>query len=351
MADENNVKTQNNKRKAIKTAAVILAAVIVFAAGFLGGAGTSGSRGYYSKNGMPSDTGSEPSYSFGTSEGNGYGWDGRYYSETEDRDAPSADVPDDTNKNAGSSGEDITTALRTGMLNTKLIYSASMSLQSTEFEKTCEFIRSMAERYFAYIESEIVDNGNGTAAYRRSASYTVRVPAEHYNSFISGMSEACHVVSLNQKMTDVSEQYFDTEQKLETLKNKHDRLEALLAKAEKMEDIIALEDALSQTEYEMNQYQGSLNKYDSLVSYSTVKISLKEVSRPDTGIDEQPGFFQRLGRSFSEGFSNSLNGLESIAYWLSYNIVVLIVLAAVIVAVVKIHPVRKIKAAREKKNG
>ncbi|MBQ2312514.1 MAG: DUF4349 domain-containing protein, partial [Firmicutes bacterium] len=196
-----------------------------------------------------------------------------------------------------------------------------------------------------------VDNGNGSATYRRSASYTVRVPAENYSSFLSGMSDECHVVSLNQKMTDVSEQYFDTEQKLQTLRNKHDRLEALLEKAEKMEDIIRLEDALSENEYEINQYQGTLNKYDSLVSYSTVKITLKEVARPDTGIDEQPGFFQRLGRSFSEGFANTLSGLENIVYWLSYNIIVLIILVVIVIALVKIHPIRRIKAARIKKNG
>ena len=235
--------------------------------------------------------------------------------------------------------------------NTKLIYTANMSLQSTEFEKTCGYIKSLADKYFAFIENETVDNGNGSATYRRSASYTVRVPAENYSSFLSGMSDECHVVSLNQKMTDVSEQYFDTEQKLQTLRNKHDRLEALLEKAEKMEDIIRLEDALSENEYEINQYQGTLNKYDSLVSYSTVKITLKEVARPDTGIDEQPGFFQRLGRSFSEGFANTLSGLENIVYWLSYNIRVLIILVVIVIALVKIHPIRRIKAAREKKNG
>ena len=179
----------------------------------------------------------------------------------------------------------------------------------------------------------------------------VRVPAENYDSFLSGMSEDCRVVSLTQKMTDVSEQYFDIEQKLETLRNKHDRLEELLQKADKMSDILSIEDALSENEYEINQYQGSLNKYASLVSYSTVKIQLKEVARPDAPIGDKPGFFQRLGQNFTDGLANAGSALESLVYWISYNLVTLVILAAIIVVIVKIHPVRKIKAARARKNG
>jgi hypothetical protein len=323
--------------------------VLLFTAGFFGGAGSIGNRRYSGKNDTYAPNAGSSNYN--TEDTNYGGWSGPVEYEQKDgrqtADVPVDSVPDvNVNTAPNSNG-----ALPVQLQNTKLIYTANMSLQSTEFDKTCGYIKSLADKYFAFIENETVDNGNGSATYRRSASYTVRVPAENYNSFLSGMSEECHVVSLNQKMTDVSEQYFDTEQKLQTLRNKHDRLEALLEKAEKMEDILRLEDALSENEYEINQYQGTLNKYDSLVSYSTVKISLKEVSRPDTGIDEQPGFFQRLGKSFAEGFANAGTFFENLAYWVSYHIIGLIVLAAAVVAIVKIHPIRRIKAARARKNG
>ena len=358
---EANTKTVSVKprssRRPLKIAAAACAAVLIFTAGFFGGAGSIGARSNAGKNyaGEP-DVGHDV---YSTQDTSYQGWNNviEYEQKAGIQNAgkPDAAAADNNGGNvfagdpAGNAGS--TGGVPAELKNTKLIYSASVSLQSTEFEKTCGYIKSLADRYFGFIENETVDNGNGSAAYRRSASYTVRVPAENYNSFLSGMSEECHVVSLNQNMTDVSERYFDTEQKLQTLRTKHDRLEALLEKAEKMEDILRLEDALSENEYEINQYQGSLNKYDSLVSYSTIKIALKEVSRPDTGIDEQPGFFQRLGRSFAEGFSNTLSGLENIVYWLSYNLIVLIILAVIIIALVKIHPIRRIKEARARKKG
>ena len=347
-----------SRRRWLKVAAGACAAVLLFTAGFFGGGGSFGGRGYSGKNNLsPSDYEGEPTDTgydvIGQSES-----DIRYYSEKEgikyqgsqylaDGDAG---LNVNTAPNA-TGGDGQTTTTGTALKNTKLIWSATMSLQTTEFENTCGFIKDLADRYFAYIESEIVDNGNGSATYRRSASYTVRVPAENYNSFLAGMNDGCYVVSLNQKMTDVSEQYFDIEQKLETLRNKHDRLEELLKQADKMEDILTIEDALTENEYQINQYQSSLNKYDSLVSYSTVKISLKEVSRPDTTIGEDPGFFQKLGKSFAEGFANAGMFFENLAYWISYHIIGLIVFAAIVIAIVKIHPVRKIKAARAKKNG
>ena len=346
ITDRKPVKAPKNRKRILRAAVAVFAAVIVFAAGFFGGSAGSWKNAYSGR----SDT-ANTSYKSGSGY---YTTDVPYDDEGRYTESPSANEPGVIS--IADSGSDLEQGQKTGTAgtktqNTKLIYTASASLQTTEFEKTCALIRALAGQSLAYIESETIDNGNGSVTYYRSASYVIRVPAENYNSFLSGINENCHVVSLNQKMKDVSEEYFDIEQKLQTLRNKHDRLEALLAKAEKMEDIISLEDALSQTEYEINQYQSSLNKYDSLVSYSTVKISLKEVAKPDAPIGDKPGFFQRLGQNFTDGLSNAGSALEDLAYWVSYNIIKLVILAVIIVVIVKIHPVRKIKAARAKKNG
>ena len=228
--------------------------------------------------------------------------------------------------------------------NTKVIYTAGFRLQTTEFEKTQTLIQNMVADCGGYIESANVYNDSiyKSSAYK-TAEYTVRVPAEKYDSFISGVSENCHVISLSQNAQDVGEQYFNTEQRLQTLNNKHERLEALLKEASTMNDIIQLENALSDCEYEINRLQTTLNRYDSLIGFSTVTISLQEVARPDNGIDEQPGFFARLGRSFSEGFERFTEGAEDLAIWLSGHILTLVVIIAIIIALIKIKPAAKIR--------
>ena len=241
-------------------------------------------------------------------------------------------------------GSSTDTALPSIHDNTKVIYTAGFRLQTTEFEKTQTLIQNMVADCGGYIESANVYNDSiyKSSAYK-TAEYTVRVPAEKYDSFISGVSGNCHVISLSQNAQDVGEQYFNTEQRLQTLNNKHERLEALLKEASTMNDIIQLENALSDCEYEINRLQTTLNRYDSLIGFSTVTISLQEVARPDSGIDEQPGFFARLGRSFSEGFERFTEGAEDLAIWLSGHILTLVVIIAIIIALIKIRPVAKIR--------
>ena len=241
-------------------------------------------------------------------------------------------------------GSSTGTALPSIHDNTKVIYTAGFRLQTTEFEKTQTLIQNMVADCGGYIESANVYNDSiyKSSAYK-TAEYTVRVPAEKYDSFISGVSGNCHVISLSQNAQDVGEQYFNTEQRLQTLNNKHERLEALLKEASTMNDIIQLESALSDCEYEINRLQTTLNRYDSLIGFSTVTISLQEVARPDSGIDEQPGFFERLGRSFSEGLERFTEGAGDLAIWLSGHILTLVVIIAIIIVLIKIRPAARIR--------
>ena len=76
---------------------------------------------------------------------------------------------------------------------------------------------------------------------------------------------------------NVSAAYYDTESRKTALETKRERLLALLEKAENMEDIIALESALSDVQYEIESLSGTLRDYDRLISFSTVEIYLSEV--------------------------------------------------------------------------
>ena len=273
---------------------------------------------------------------------NGLSSDSSYYIPASEADHPSV-APD-----AGTPGDTGPSAVFRD--NTKVIYIADASLETTEFEKTCAALRQLAKQLGGYMESEDVSNSSsGYSNSNRKASFVVRIPAEGYEQFISGMGDGCKIISIKQTKEDVGAEYFDVEQKLETLNNKRERLEALLTQAENMSDIIELENALSYTEYEINCYKSTLNRYDSLINFSTVNIFVREVSNPGEGIDDDPGFFERLGRNFSEGFEGFTDALESLAYWFSYNLLTIIVIVVIIVVIVKIHPIRRIKKASAKK--
>ena len=130
--------------------------------------------------------------------------------------------------------------------------------------------------------------------------------------FLDQAGQAAHVTSRDEYAEDVSEAYYDNESRLSTQRTKLERLQLLLSQATVMEDIIALETAISETELEIEHLTGSLRKYDSLVGYSTVTLRLQEVYRLSS--DEEPAitFGQRMGSAFTVGLARGINNLEEL---------------------------------------
>lgn len=219
--------------------------------------------------------------------------------------------------------------------NTKLIYTANMDLETTAFDDSVAGLEALVNKMGGYFERS---NVNNYGSYR-SGSYTVRVPAENFDAFCSSVGELCQLNSIERSATDISEAYYDTEARLETQKIKQERLQNLLAKAESMEDIIDLENALSETEYQIEQLTGTLRKYDSLVGYSTISIYLQEVYVL-TEIEEPViGFGAKLGEAFKRGSSRFMDNLQSFAlsfarHWVGW-IIWLAIIAVVVIIVVR----------------
>lgn len=232
----------------------------------------------------------------------------------------------------------------------KLIRRAELSIQTEQFDQSKAALDQMVAECGGYYENASLYGGSrrDVNASRRG-EYTVRVPAEKYDQFLSGTGDLGYVVNKNENSEDVGERYYDTEARLKTQRTKRDRLLALLEKAETMEDIIALESALSDVEYQIEQYSSTLNRYDALVDFATFTISLGEVSQ----VTQEVGETASLGQRMSAGFQSSLQGLsqgfQNFLIWLSYNLFLVVILAAAAVVAVVIGK-RELKKLR-KQNG
>ena len=227
----------------------------------------------------------------------------------------------------------------------KIIYSADMDLETTQFDSATQALAALTEEEGGYYASSSVSN---RGSYR-SANYTIRVPAENYRDFLVRAGALCHLLDLYEYTDDVSESYYDTAGRLETQRTKLDRLQELLSQAEDMEDIIALESAISETEEQIDRLSGELRRYDALVEYSTVTVCLREVYRLSNVEEPAQGFGSRLISALRSGLDGFVSGVEKLLIALAYGWLWL-VLAAVIAAVVILlyRRSRKRRAARPK---
>lgn len=242
--------------------------------------------------------------------------------------------------------DDTTVSTQTKKDSAKLVYTASMNLETTSFDGAVKGLSTLVDGCGGYFQSSSVnDSGSGY----RTGSYTVRVPAEQFAAFCRQVGELCHVTWQTTSAEDVSEAYYDAAGRLKTQQTKLERLQALLAKAEKMEDIITIENAISETEQQIDSLSGELQHYDALVDYSTVNLTLDEVYRLSNVEEPTTGFSSRVSAALVSGWQNFISAAQSIVLVLAYGWVWFVILAAV--AAVAAVTVRKKRNSRLRPDG
>ena len=215
--------------------------------------------------------------------------------------------------------------------NVKLIFRAWVRLQTLDFTQAEADLNRLVEQYNGYFEAVYTDNGSYYSnSSRMRGSYTVRVPAENYDRFLAAVGGTCHVVSMNKTTEDVGLEYSDTEMRLQTVKAKQERLLALLNQATDMSDIIQLEGAISDCQYQIDAMTTTLNRYDSLIGYSTVEVELEQVERLSGTITEEPTFWDKFVRDLKEGLEDFAYDVEALILWIAYHLLGILIVIGLI---------------------
>lgn len=235
----------------------------------------------------------------------------------------------------------------------KIIHTGSMNLETTEFDAAAQALTELADSLGGYLESSTL--GSGGRGYRWG-DYTVRVPAAQFQSFLNRAGELAHVTWQSQNLENITETYYDTAGRLKTQQIKLERLQKLLAQAENMEDIITIESAISETEWNIENLSGTLRHYDSLVDFATITVNLQEVYKYSDTEELPENFGDRIGNALSRGWHSFVDGMADFAVALAYGWMWLILWAAVIAAaVVVFRKARRRRGAKKsafpEKNG
>lgn len=240
----------------------------------------------------------------------------------------------------------------------KLIRRASLTVQTTEFDKAVAALETLVMELGGYYENAELRSGSYyNQNSSRSGNYTIRIPADKYDAFISQVDGIGYLARKNESSEDVGEAYHDIEARLKTQRTKQERLLELLKKAQSMEDIIALESALSDVEYHIEQYTSDLNRYDGLVSFATIHLSLDEMVKIVDEPGEKAGLLTRMKAGVVSSADALVTGVQDVLIWASYNLFGLLVFAVAVSAgvvfgrkYVKIRKSeKKIKAGQEPK--
>ena len=226
--------------------------------------------------------------------------------------------------------------------NAKLIYRATMSLQTTEFDETTAKIQKMVEEYGGYIEYSDLYGST-----YRTRNFTARIPAEKYTAFVNAAEGIGKLTNFSESVENISSQYYDTELRLQSAKNRLAQLEELMKQCENMEDMITIQNAITDAQYEIDYYSGTLRQYDNLVGFSTVSLYIQEVSEVDPSDPTPIGFGQRLGQAFKRGIANTKYFFQDLLIGFADHFVGWIVFIAIVVVLIFVIK-RAVKRGKEK---
>ena len=216
----------------------------------------------------------------------------------------------------------------------KLLRNVNLSLQTTEYDAVVENIYQRVAETNGYIEhSDARDKGiNGKA--NRSMNMTVRIPNDRLDAFLETALTGAKVLNRSENTEDITLRYTDLEARVSTLEVERDRLMELLAEAENIDSIIALENRLSDIRYELESIKSSLRVYDNQVAYSTVWIDLTEVQILQEA--REATFYERVSAKFRQNLLDLMDTVTDLLIDLISNLPGIILLIIVIVAIVKI---------------
>jgi len=222
----------------------------------------------------------------------------------------------------------------------KIIRSARMELSTREFDKDVEAVTQALARAGGRVESATLYNSYGSL---RVAYYTLRVPSSQLDTVITALRGIGRLVSFSESSEDVSEQYADTENRLLTQRTKMERLQALLAKAESVEDLITIESSISDTQYEIDRLTGQLRGMDSKVDYSTLSLTINELGPIETSQDREETLWERVKNGVKAAFEGFVQLMSDLVVFLSIALPYLLVLVLLVLIIRYIIKRRKNK--------
>ncbi len=241
------------------------------------------------------------------------------------------------------SGEAVSDSEILANSNRKLIKTVNMSAETREFDKFIANVTDKINSLGGYAQSTDITGNSYDSYSERSAYIVARIPANKLDFFVSDVAEHSNITSKNESAEDVTLQYADTEAHRDSLKIEQERLNQLLEQADTLENIIELENRLTEVRYEIESYESRLRTMNNQVVFSTVNLNVREVKEYTPEPVEEKSFAQRLAEGFLDSCSEAwetiqdfIIGFVSLLPMLFVLLIILAIIFVIIFGIVKL---------------
>lgn len=232
------------------------------------------------------------------------------------------------------------TGIPTATVERQIVRTGYLSVRVDDVGESAVKVHGLVRARNGIISAEDAQS-SGESAY---ATITAQIPADSLDDFIADVRSLGTVDSVTITAQDVTSQVVDLDARIGALTTSIDRLTQLLAEAERIEDLLAIETQLSARQSELDALTAQRDWLADQVAMSTVTVSLSPLTDvPDV---DAPGFLTGLQNGWNAFLALIAVGLTAAGFLVPFILLLaLLVVPVTVVLVRRSH--RRHFAARE----
>lgn len=190
----------------------------------------------------------------------------------------------------------------------KIVYNARITLVVESMDPISDKLMNLVKDAGGYVSSTDQSGYTNTA---RTATWTVRVPVEKFDTFLAAVNRLGEVQTTHVDSQDVTQEYYDTEARIGNKEQEEKRLQKHLADSTgKLSDILEVEKELSRVRGEIETMKGRIRYLANVSDLSTVTITATEIQ--DFKPPVQPTFGTQIARTFAKSVESLVEFGKSI---------------------------------------
>jgi len=180
---------------------------------------------------------------------------------------PMAAVPTATPLASGSG-----TVPGTG-IETRIIKTGTATIEVKDVTASVDALKALAVQKGGYISSSSIQKNTKNRLY---ATAVLRVPQAQFEPTMEGVKAVGTIKSVSTSGQDVTEEYVDLQAQKTSYQNQLAQYNAIMKKADKIEDVIKIQAQINQVQTALDRIEGRMRYLDSRIDLSTITVNLQE---------------------------------------------------------------------------
>lgn len=212
-------------------------------------------------------------------------------------DSAASEAAPDEGSDAGSEGGGVSGRVPADSLQPRVISTGSISVAARDVGKARQRLGALVTGWRGYIADESTESDSEGRV--RSSSVTVRVPADRFDEAVDRIGGLGRLLHADRQAEDVTTQVLDVDARLRAQEKSLLRMEALLARAEAIGEVVTVEAEVARRQADLEALQSQQAWLADQTSYATLQVSLERRGEPVVTEKQENPFLAGLGSGWA----------------------------------------------------